>query len=84
MTVREAIDELTEKRHGTAEFLVDEYGDPIHVETVFTVQMNDGEDPNSFFARLKRSALWRPGDRVQLPANGGKYSFARIIRPAKS
>lgn len=83
MTVREAIDELTEKGHGTAEFLVDDEGNPIHVETVFTVQMDKGEDPDSFFARLKRLALWQPGDRVQLPANGGKYSFARIIRPAK-
>jgi hypothetical protein len=82
MTVREAIDELTEKRHGTAEFFVDEYGDPVHVETVFTVQMDAGEEPESFFARLKQSIL-HPGDRIQLPANGGKYSFARIIRPAK-
>jgi hypothetical protein len=78
-----ALEELTERGFGTAEFLVDHEGNLIHVETVFTAQLDKGESLADFIARAKVEGIWRPGDRIQVPAQNKRTEYVRIIRPAK-
>jgi len=68
--------------HGEAEFLIDQDGTPLHVETVFTIKL-DGEDPRDFFARAKREGIWQAGDRIRVPKHG-RFDIVKIVRPAKS
>lgn len=78
-----AIADLTARGFGTAEFLVDQDGNLIHVESVFTVQLGKGESMADFIARAKIEGTWQYGDRIQMPNQNGKMDFVRIIRPAK-
>lgn len=78
---RTALEDLSD-RYGEAEFLIDQDGNPLHIETVFTIKL-DGEDPRDFFARAKRDGLWQPGDRIRVPKHG-RFDVVRIVRPAKS
>jgi hypothetical protein len=77
-----ALDELKQRRFGTAEFLIDEDGNPIHIESVFTVRLQAGESMADFCARAKVEGLWRHGDRMSMPIQDGKTDYVRIIRPA--
>jgi hypothetical protein len=77
-----ALDELTERGFGTAEFLVDQDGNLIHVETVFTAQLGKTESLADFIARAKIEGIWRHGDRIQIPAQNRRTEYVRIIRPA--
>jgi hypothetical protein len=79
---RDALDDLTKRKHGTGEFLVDQDGNLIHIESVFTVQVEDGESMADFIARARLEGTWQHGDRVQVPVQDGKTRFVRIIRPA--
>lgn len=78
-----AINDLTERGFGTAEFLVDSEGNLIHVETVFTAQLHKGESLADFIARAKTEGVWQHGDRIQIPAQNKRTEYVRIIRPAK-
>jgi hypothetical protein len=77
-----ALDELTKRRFGTAEFLIDQDGNPVHVESVFTVRLRSGESMADFFARAKTEGLWQHGDRMSMPIQDGKTDYVKIIRPA--
>jgi hypothetical protein len=77
-----ALQDLKDRRFGTAEFLIDQDGNPVHVESVFTSRLNAGESLADFFARAKIEGAWRHGDRIQVPAQDGKTEYVRIIRPA--
>ena len=66
----QALDELTRRGFGTAEFLVDEAGNLIHTETVFTAQLERGESLADFIARAKIEGIWQYGDRIQIPQFG--------------
>jgi hypothetical protein len=79
-----AIKDLTDRGFGTAEFIVDETGNPVHIETAFTAQLGKGESLADFFARAKVEGIWQPGDRVQVPAQNKRTEYVRIIRPAKN
>lgn len=78
-----AIDSLTKRGFGTAEFLIDEHGNPILIESIFTVKLKAGESFADFFARAKLEGIWQHDDRMQMPVNNGKTDYVRIIRPAK-
>jgi hypothetical protein len=79
-----AIEDLQARGFGTAEFLVDQDGNLIHVETAFTAQLQKGESLADFLARAKVEGIWQPGDRIQVPAQNKRTEYVRIIRPAKS
>lgn len=78
-----AIADLTQRGFGTAEFLVDEQGNLIHVESIFTVQLGKNESMADFIARARLEGTWQHGDRIQIPNQNGRMDFVRIIRPAK-
>jgi hypothetical protein len=82
MTVHDALDELTQRGHGSAEFEVNATGELIHVRTVFTVKFQPGEDHRAFIERIHREQLLQQGDYVEFPSHGGKFDVARIIRKA--
>jgi hypothetical protein len=77
-----ALNDLTQRRFGTAEFLIDQDGNPVHVESVFTVRLQKGESMADFCARAKVEGLVQHGDRMQMPIQDGKTEYVRIIRPA--
>jgi len=77
-----ALDDLKTRRFGAAEFLIDEDGNPIHVESVFTVKLKAGESLADFCARAKTEGAWRHGDRLEVRVQDGKTDHVKIIRPA--
>lgn len=77
-----ALKELKDGRFGTGEFLIDQDGNPIHVESIFTVRLHAGESMADFFARAKTEGLWRHDDRIVVPVQDGKSEYVRITRPA--
>jgi len=78
-----ALDDLQARGFGTAEFLVDSEGNLIHIETVFTAQLEKGESLADFIARARVEGIWQHGDRIQVPAQNKRTEYVRIIRPAK-
>ncbi len=82
MTAIDALDELAQRGHGTAEFAVNNAGELVHVRTVFTVKLSPGEKHQAFLARMYVEKVLRCGDRVEFPARDGKFDVARIYRDA--
>lgn len=77
-----ALDELQARRFGTAAFLIDQDGNPVHVESIFTVRLHAGESMADFCARAKVEGLWRHGDRLEMNIQDGKTEYVRIVRPS--
>ena len=82
MTAYDALDDLAQRGHGTAEFEVNDAGELVHVRTVFTVKFEPGESHRAFLARMHTEKALRAGDFVEFPSHGGKYDVARIVRKA--
>jgi len=81
MSIDDALHELDALGgHGTADFIVQEDGSVVHDVTVFTRPLQ-GKHPREFLAEASALGVIRPGDRIQVPAQGGGYSYVRIIRP---
>lgn len=83
MSIEDAINDLSTKHSGTADFIVLDDGTVIHDVTVFTAKLG-GSTPREFFSQAAADGTIRPGDRVQVPANNGRYDFVRIIRASKA
>lgn len=77
-----ALHDLKAGRFGTAEFLIDQDGNPVHIESIFTVRLQAGESMADFCARAKTEGLWKHNDRMQVPIQDGKTEYVRITRPA--
>lgn len=83
MTAATILNRLEAHGHGCAYFEVNAAGELEHRGTLETHKLRPGESYEALITRLRAAGILRPGDKVEVPANGA-IQHVRVIHPPEA